>query len=221
MHNIDRTTNEYEFNPSYEYEGEGEYGNNQEWEWEGEGEYEYEGEGETLELEFASELLAVGNEQELDMFLGKLVSRVAKGVKNFSRTPFGRDLIGKLKGLAKKALPIVGTAAGTFFGGPLGAKIGGKLGSMASNMFELELEGLSNEDREFEVAKRFVRFAGQAARNAANGISRGGGTPSVVNGAIRQAASVYAPGLLRRAGVRSGRWFQTPSGDIVLRRAGY
>ena len=30
---------------------------------------------------------------------------------------------------------------------------------MAGNLFELELEGLSQEDREFEAAKQFVRFA--------------------------------------------------------------
>ncbi|MBK6506124.1 MAG: hypothetical protein IPG02_10755 [Ignavibacteria bacterium] len=40
----------------------------------------------------------------------------------------------------------------------LGTAIGGALGSAASNMFELELEGLSQEDREFETAKAYVRL---------------------------------------------------------------
>ena len=41
---------------------------------------------------------------------------------------------------------------------------------MASSLggaFGLELEGLSAEDQEFEVARRFVEFAGEAATNAA------------------------------------------------------
>ena len=37
---------------------------------------------------------------------------------------------------------------------------------MASNLFEMELEGLSQEDREFEAAKQFVRFASEAVKNA-------------------------------------------------------
>jgi uncharacterized protein (DUF697 family) len=233
MHNIDRTNTEFEFNPELE----GEYGHSQEWEGEGEGEgegefealgeyefegeHEHEGEHESMELELASELLAVNNEQELEMFLGKLISRVAKGARNFARSSVGRSLISGLKGIAKKALPIVATGLGTAIGGPIGGRIAGQLGGMVSNLFELELEGLSNEDREFEIAKRFVRFANQAGRNAVAGAARGGSVPVVVNGAIRQAASLYAPGLLRRAGSRTGRWFRTANGDIVLRGAAY
>ncbi len=41
-----------------------------------------------------------------------------------------------------------------------------KLASAAGRMFGLELEGLSVEDREFEVARRLVRFALTATKNA-------------------------------------------------------
>jgi hypothetical protein len=67
-----------------------------------------------------------------------------------------------LKPLAKAALSIEGRALGTFVGGP----VGGKLASAAGRMFGLELEGLSAEDREFEVARRFVRFASATTKNA-------------------------------------------------------
>lgn len=44
--------------------------------------------------------------------------------------------------------------------------IGSNLASVAGSALGLELEGLSPEDREFEAAKQFVRFAGQTVSNA-------------------------------------------------------
>ncbi|GAB4413014.1 MAG: hypothetical protein OHK0039_19490 [Bacteroidia bacterium] len=66
-------------------------------------------------------------------------------------------------------------------------------------MFELELEGLSPEDREFEVARSVVRLATDTARRAANIAAR---TPQaapaqVAKAALTQAATVHAPGLVR------------------------
>ena len=99
-----------------------------------------------------------------------------------------------LKGVLKKALPIAGGVAGTFFGGPVGATIGSKLGSMAGNLFEMELEGLSQEDREFEAAKQFVRFASEAVKNASS--APGGNPVAIARSAIAAAAQNHAPGLL-------------------------
>src|SRR4030066_2380924 len=65
---------------------------------------------ETLEMELASELLSVTNEQELDQFIGRLVKRAGR----FLKSPVGRALGGVLKSVAKKALPIVGGAIGSF-----------------------------------------------------------------------------------------------------------
>jgi hypothetical protein len=72
---------------------------------------------------------------------------------------------------------------------------------MASNLFELELEGLSPEDREFEVARAYVRFASAAANQAANLAARSPATPpqTVLRTALTQAAQQHAPGLLRPA----------------------
>ena len=113
------------------------------------------------------ELLEVRGDQELDHFLGDLFSKVASTVGKAINSPVGQALGGILKQVAKKALPIAGGALGSFVGGPLGGMVGGKLASMAGDAFGLEVEGLSREDRDFEMARRYVRFATHAARRAA------------------------------------------------------
>jgi len=111
--------------------------------------------------------------------------------------PLGKQLGGIIKGIAKKALPLAGGALGSFIPIPgVGTAVGTALGSTASNLFEMELEGLSAEDQEFEVARQFVKFAGEAAKQAAQ-------TPPNVapqdaaKSAVVAAAQQYAPGLLR------------------------
>jgi len=191
----------YEFNQEFMGETDGET-------------FEYSGElGETQELELAHELLSVSNEQELDMFLGKLVRKAGRAIGNFARSPIGRGLGSVLKSVARKALPIAGGALGTLVGGPLGGAIGGKLGAAAGKLFELELEGLSPEDREFEIARAYVRFANAAANNAAALQGRGAAMApqAVLKTALTRAAQQHAPGLLRPTGVRgrlpqSGTW---------------
>lgn len=183
---------------------------------------------ESLEMELAHELLNVSNEQELNHFLGKLIKKVGKGISTFAKSSVGQALGGALKSVAKTALPLVGKAAGTFFGGPLGGMVGGKLGSMASNLFELELEGLSPEDREFEVARAYVRFANEAINNT-NNLSRqytNSNPQTLVRTAINQAATTHAPGLVKSSGGRSNttpsansqRWNGLPQSGTWSRR---
>jgi hypothetical protein len=156
--------------------------------------------GEALELELASELLEVTNEQELDHFLGGLISKVGKGIGSFVHSPIGQALGGVLKDAAKKALPIAGSALGSVVGGPVGGMIGGKLASAAGNMFGLELEGLSPEDREFEEARGFVRLASEATRLAEmNEHHHGYGwhPRRAARSAFLMAARRFGPGYLR------------------------
>jgi uncharacterized protein (DUF697 family) len=209
MHDIDRTNKEMpigemgyegfemeqEFGPQ-EFESEfGELTNefsNEAFEYEAEGEM-----GEMMEMEFATELLEVQSEAELENFLGNLIKKASGAIGGFIRSPQGKALGGMFKGLAKKALPFVGKAVGTYFGGPAGAAIGGKLGNMASNLFEMELEGMSREDQEFEMAKQFVKFANAATRTAMR--TPVAGNPGLVaRKAIVTAARKYAPGILKR-----------------------
>ena len=154
---------------------------------------------ETQEMEMAHELLEVSNEEELNMFLGSLIKKAGRGLSNFAKSSVGQAIGGALKAVAKKVIPIAGGALGTFVGGPLGGMVGSKLGSMASNLFELELEGLSPEDREFEVARAYVRFANSAAQRGAAVQRRNPGAPApaVTRQVLASAARQHAPGLLR------------------------
>jgi hypothetical protein len=81
-------------------------------------------------------------------------------------------------------------------------------------MFGLELEGLSPEDQEFEVARRVVRLAGNAARKAAAAPANAN-PASVAKKAVVKAARAHAPGLIKPTAPvikpfmgsgRSGRW---------------
>ena len=178
---------------------------------------------EVEEMELASQLLEIQDEYEMEEFLGKLIKKAAGAVGKFMSSPTGKALGGILKGAAKKLLPVAGTALGAL-GGPLGAAVGGNLAGMAGKALGLELEGLSEEDQEFEVARQFVRFAGEAAKNAATAPPS---TPPAVaaKGATVAAAKKHAPGLLRpsdssapngrRAGGRTGRWIRRGT-KIVL-----
>lgn len=180
---------------------------------------------EVDEMDLAAELLEVTDEAQLDQFLGNLIRRAGRAIGRVVRSPVGRALGGLLRGAARQAVPVVGQALGGLVGGPAGAAIGGQLTSAAGRAFGLELEGLSPEDQEFEVARRFVRFGGAAARRAAL-------TPPTVapqaaaRAAVMAAAHRHAPGLLRgTAGLapvvangvgRTGRWIRRGRNIIIV-----
>jgi hypothetical protein len=151
--------------------------------------------GEVAETELAMELLEVGSEAELEQFLGNLFKRVGQSAGRFMNSSTGRALGGVLKNVAKKALPVAGGALGSIVPG-VGTAIGSTLGSMASRLFEVELETLGEEEAEFEAARRFVRFAGSAARNA-TAAPRTAPPQAVARAAVVSAARRHAPGLVR------------------------
>ena len=72
----------------------------------------------------------------------------------------------------------------------------------AGREFGLELEGLSNEDREFEIARRYVDFAGDAVRNLASE-HRFLHPEEAADAAVVDAAKAHAPGLLSRGGAHA------------------
>lgn len=178
-------------------------------------------EGEEMEL--AASLLEVIEEAELDQFLGKLLKHATRAVGGAMSSPVGKALGGILKGVAKKALPMLGSAAGGYFGGPEGAQIGSQLAGQAGRIFGLELEGLSPEDQEYEVARSFVRFAGTAAKQAA--LSPSGGSPlDIAHKSAFEAAQQFAPGIVAPQGQRSmnssgsnfGRWIRRGRNIIIV-----
>jgi hypothetical protein len=171
--------------------------------------------GETEQMELASELLEITSEGELDRFLGNLIGRAGQAIGKFVKSPEGRAIGGLLKGAAKQVLPGLGSAVGGYLGGATGARFGSDVASAAGRAFGLELEGLSDEDRDFEVARRFVNFAGEAVKNVA--LAPAGLDPRTqANAAMLAAAKTHAPGLIspRQAGrgpqpscpLTSGRW---------------
>ena len=195
MHDIDRTMGRTNLE-AYEFEGEDEGG--------------YEAESEQMlneeELEeVASELLSVTNEQELEQFLGNIFKTVTGAVGNFARSPAGQQVGGILKNIAHKAIPLAGQAVGNWVAPGVGGQIGGQLASGVGSMFGLELEGMSHEDRDFEVAKQFVRLAADAAQAAAHappGIRPGADrtTGGGAGGAEVRARPARAGGRRRRRG---------------------
>jgi len=195
MHDIDRTQLEASWEMG-EFEG---------------GNYEFESASvggspfnEMEEMELAAQLLEVSDEAELDQFLGSLFKKASQAVGSFMKGPIGKQLGGLIKPLVKQALPMLGGALGSFIPIPgVGTALGTQAGSAAADMFEMELEGMSAEDQEFEVARRVVRLAGEAAQQAVQ-------TPPTVpppdaaKSALVTAAQQHAPGLLRQPSSSAG-----------------
>jgi len=246
MHNIDRTNTESsygEYAGEYtgEYTGEygageytGEYGAGEygagEYGYEAQGEFETYGEysqespfSEAEEMELAAELLSVQNEAELDMFLGKIFKKVG----GFFKSGPGHALGGALKGIAKKALPVLGGVAGNFLLPGVGGAIGSSLASGAGSVLGLELEGLSYEDQEFEVAKQIVRLGAEAASNLAQ-TAHTAPPVQAAQAALAAAAQKFAPGLVNGAasaqaqrghpaGRRdTGRWIRRDNAIVLI-----
>ncbi|MBP1181625.1 hypothetical protein [Methylobacterium sp. PvR107] len=169
--------------------------------------------GEAEAMELASELLEVANEAEMEQFLGDVVARAGRALGQFVASAEGQNLVGALKGAARQVLPQAGSAIGRYFGGTTGAKLGSQIANLAGHTLGLELEGLSGEDREFEIAKRFVNFAGEAVRHLVN--AEGRVDPRLaVKTALAAAAETHVPGLLQRvAGQRPARPGPARNGD--------
>ena len=163
---------------------------------------------EAEETELAMELLSVSSEEELDQFLGKLIKGVGSAVGKIAG-PLG----GALKGLAKKALPFVGGALGSFIPIPgVGTAVGSALGSAVSKALEAELVGLELEEQDFEMARRFVRIAGTAAQEAAH--SAASPDPqAAVRSAVLSAARHHLPKL---DGASTGRWVRRGNQIVIL-----
>jgi hypothetical protein len=150
------------------------------------------------EYELALELLSVSSEEELDQFLGKLVSGAWKGLKKVGSAvgKIAKPLGGVLRGVAKAALPFVGGALGSFIPIPgVGTMIGRAVGQAVSSALEAETAGLEAEARDLEMARRFVRIADAAARQAATAVTRGVEPVRAVQQAVATAARQHVPGM--------------------------
>ncbi len=207
------------------------------------------------EVELAAELLAARDELELETTVRRIVRPRARARRVVRRaaarrrrnagggddrsTPVSsgrrkrrRNLVGKaLKGIAKKALPIVGGAIGTALAPGLGTAAGRAVGKGIGKAFGLELEGLTPEDAQFEVARKIVRLGADAADESDN-VDSAVDDETAARVSVTRASRRHAPGVVpkgagapgpgaRRAGAqgaavaRSGRWVRR-NGHIVL-----
>jgi hypothetical protein len=92
-------------------------------------------------------------------------------------------------------------------------------------MFGLELEGMSPQDQEYEVARRIVRLAGAATQQAVAAPSTMA-PQDAARAAVVEAARRHAPGLLGAAAkpsttgpsasARSGRWIRRGRTIIIV-----
>jgi hypothetical protein len=165
---------------------------------------------ETEEMELALELLQVSNEEELEGFFSDLVNRAQgawSGAKEWAKTDTGKNVTKIVKAVTSAALPVIGGMVGkrlrpTVEGQPSGEDYGKSVGGLAANVGNLaatylgfELEGLSQEDREFETARALVHWAKDTAQRAAAMAPQATARPSAAGGATRP----VPPALIAKA----------------------
>ncbi|MFO1155218.1 MAG: hypothetical protein U1E42_16375 [Rhodospirillales bacterium] len=152
---------------------------------------------EVDEMELASDLLEVSDEAALDRVVANLLKTGARGL-DLAGIPTAavNALGGVVKQAIKKAIPALASdsaPSATITAHDLPLR---RAATNAGAMFGLELEGLSPEDKEFEVAKRLARFGVSAARQLGR-IGRRLTPRDAARQAAVAAARAHAPGLLR------------------------
>ena len=216
MHDIDRNTMEFEpESDAFEMD-----------EFEGPDVYGESVFSEEEEMALATELLSISDEAELDQFLGKLFKRAWRGVKKVGSTlgRVARPLMSVLKPLVKKAMPFLGGALGSLIPIPgVGTAVGSALGKAVGSALETEFEGMNPDEMEFEMARRFVRIAGNAAQQVAQA-NPGANPAALANSAVTNAARQHVPGLAALSAKpggavgrgSSGRWVRRGNKIILL-----
>ncbi|GAB2843446.1 hypothetical protein GCM10027277_08670 [Pseudoduganella ginsengisoli] len=134
------------------------------------------------ELADSAALLEAAATGQLPAFSNRLVAQSHAAGRAVLQTPPGRLLSHTLAQLVRQVWP-----AGS-----------DDIKRKATNLFGLELEGLSPEDKQFEYARHLARFM----REAAQELDAGGNAQDAqrrVQAALAQAARHHAPGLLHHA----------------------
>lgn len=174
---------------------------------------------ELQELELAVRLLDAVSETDLDRSLHDIVHQAQVAIGRAMPAADARGIKHVLQAVVRRLWPreAMQSAAG-HERGPIGAQFGKRLSSIAGPILGIELEGLSEEDREFEAARQFVRFAGDAVSNA---LERGPGIPphEGAHQAVSDAAAVYAPGLSahrHHTPQQRGRWIARDNRIVLI-----
>jgi hypothetical protein len=140
-------------------------------------------------VELAAELLDVVNETELEHFVRKLVSKTTRGAGVSLPPGTAHTLAEVLTRTARRTLPTLSPVTGSEAGSERSTA------ETAARVFGLELEGMSAEDRDFEIARQLIRFAEAAVLRTARTPDPGSRAAAVAAGVTR-AGQELAPGLL-------------------------
>jgi hypothetical protein len=165
-------------------------------------------------VELAGELLDVTNESELEDFLGGLVVETARNAGGRIPAGTGRALVDVLRKTAERTLPTLTTALGDEMGPAA------PTAETAARVYGMELEGMSAEDRDYEIARQFVRFAQAAAARAARTPAQAPAA-AAVDAAVAGAGREFAPGLLPSesafpAGPQTGPWVRRGNSVVLI-----
>jgi hypothetical protein len=145
------------------------------------------------ETELAFELLDAASPAEFDRAIGTIVSAATRRGGRQLSPAIRRAVHQLLARFAALVLPIVGSVATE--GVPASAVGTAGDGVRAGRLLGLELEGLSPDDQELELARQFVRLAMSTSRQAA-AAAAGPDPARVARTAAARAARSHAPGLL-------------------------
>jgi hypothetical protein len=150
---------------------------------------------ETQELALAGELLEVSSEDELEEFLGDLWDRTKAAAGQFYNSDAVQSSLPTLKAVGRKVLPIAAGKLADYAWAGSGDIVKAGAEGLADQWLKEELEGMSAEDRELALARRYIRFAHDALERAARTPQR---VPSRVAGqiAVTDAARTNLPGLV-------------------------
>jgi hypothetical protein len=178
--------------------------------------------GNDREIELAAELLSVSDEQDLDEFFGKLL-RPRRGRV---RSPARRKLKDLLRNSTRRVLPFGGPAPGSLFvddsvpsDDDQGTTDDGQEPDIdPRQMFGIETEGLSPEDRDLEIARRVVRLTGDASRRLSDAPSAD--PAQAARRALLNAAQRHAPGLASYMRAETLASTTTPPASRRIRRRG-
>jgi hypothetical protein len=156
------------------------------------------------DIEQASRLLDATNATELDAFLRGLIDDVVRRSGATLSADGARAVLAVVKKTARQTLPTLATV----FGADMKSSPwrGKSPVATAARVYGLELEGLSAEERDFEIARQLIRFAQAATSRAANPPTA---LPAAaaVRAAVNSAAREFAPGLLPPAPtIQTGPW---------------
>lgn len=147
----------------------------------------YGGLTEIAELELASELLEVESEHDLGIFIGHVAA-------SYPPSPAVPGVLTVARRVAPRGALVMGAQPTSSGGATNAARSARQL--REAKLLSLELEGMSPEDREFELARRWVRFITRALECASRQPRNRRSPAALAQSALTTAARDAAPSLV-------------------------